>query len=66
MVRGREESDATFHRELPADADKRLIPLTYEGVEVRGIRAADLETDAAADAAFRDRIDFMARRKESP
>jgi len=55
----------TYHRELPADADKRLVPLTYEGVEVRRIRAADLETDQAADAAVRDLIEFMARRKES-
>jgi hypothetical protein len=28
----------TYHRELPAEADKRLVPLTYEGVEVRRIR----------------------------
>ncbi|EJL01865.1 MULTISPECIES: hypothetical protein [Pseudomonas] len=25
----------TYHAELPAEADKRLVPLTYEGVEVR-------------------------------
>lgn len=55
----------TFHRELPAEADKRLVPLTYEGVEVRRIRAAELETDVAADIAVKDLIDFMARRKES-
>lgn len=55
----------TFHRELPAEADKRLVPLTYEGVEVRRIRASDLESDAAADQAVRDLIEFMARRKES-
>ncbi|MCK7581488.1 MAG: hypothetical protein MZV65_41610 [Chromatiales bacterium] len=55
----------TFHRELPAEADKRLVPLTCEGVEVRRIRAADLETEAAADQVVRDLIDFMANRKES-
>lgn len=55
----------TFHRELPAEADKRLVPLTYEGVEVRRIRAKDLETDETADAAVKDLIEFMARRKES-
>ena len=55
----------SFHRELPAEADKRLIPLTYEGVEVRRIRAADLATDIAADEAVRDLIQFMSRRKES-
>jgi hypothetical protein len=55
----------TYHRELPAEADKRLVPLTYEGVEVRRIRAAELGTDAEADAAVRDLIEFMARRKES-
>jgi len=55
----------TFHRELPAEADKRLIPLTYEGVEVRRIRADDLESDTAADLAVKELIDFMARRKES-
>ena len=55
----------TFHRELPAEADKRLVPLTCEGVEVRRIRAADLETDAAADVVVRDLIEFMSRRKES-
>lgn len=55
----------TFHKELPAEADKRLVPLTYEGVEVRRIRADDLESDAAADSAVKELIDFMARRKES-
>lgn len=55
----------TYHRELPAEADKRLVPLTYEGVEVRRIRAADLETDNAADHAVRELIEFMSRRKES-
>lgn len=55
----------SFHKELPAEADKRLVPLTYEGVEVRRIRAAELTTDAAADAVVRDFMQFMARRKES-
>src|SRR3990170_1900676 len=55
----------TFHKELPADADKRLVPLTYEGVDVRGNGAADLESDEAADIAVKDLIDFMARRKEA-
>jgi len=55
----------TYHRELPAEADKRLIPLTYEGVEVRRIRAVELGSDAQADAAVKELIDFMARRKEA-
>ena len=55
----------TYHRELPAEADKRLVPLTYEGVEVRRIRAADLGSDGAADLAVKDLVEFMARRKES-
>jgi hypothetical protein len=55
----------TYHKELPAEADRRLVPLTYEGVEVRRIRAADLQGDEAADAAVKDLIDFMARRKEA-
>lgn len=55
----------TFHRELPAEADKRLVPLTYEGVEVRRIRASDLESDEAADSAVVDLIEFMKRRKDS-
>lgn len=55
----------TYHRESPAEADKRLIPLTYEGVEVRRIRAADLTSAAAADSIVRDLIQFMAKRKES-
>lgn len=55
----------TYHRELPAEADKRLVPLTYEGVEVRRIRAADLESDESADQVVRDLIDFMTKRKES-
>ncbi|MFR0688621.1 hypothetical protein ACLUTX_04455 [Enterobacterales bacterium AE_CKDN230030158-1A_HGKHYDSX7] len=55
----------TYHRELPAEADKRLVPLTYEGVEVRRIRAADLQSDEQADAVVRELIDFMARRKEA-
>jgi len=55
----------TFHRELPAEAEKRLIPLTYEGVEVRRIRAADLSSSSAADEIVRELIQFMVRRKES-
>ena len=55
----------TYHRELPAEADKRLVPLTYEGVEVRRIRASDLVSDEAADLAVKELIGFMARRKES-
>lgn len=55
----------TYHRELPAEADKRLIPLTYEGVEVRRIKASELETDASADLVVRELIEFMAHRKES-
>jgi very-short-patch-repair endonuclease len=55
----------TYHKELPAEADKRLVPLTYEGVEVRRIRAADIESDNAADTVVRDLIEFMARRKEA-
>lgn len=55
----------TFHKELPAEADKRLVPLTYEGVEVRRIRADDLATDVDADAVVKELVEFMARRKES-
>lgn len=55
----------TFHKELPAEADKRLVPLTWEGVEVRRIRAAEVATPTLADAAVRDLIQFMSRRKES-
>ena len=55
----------TYHRELPAEADKRLIPLTYEGVEVRRIRAAEVATAKDADIVVRDLIQFMAKRKES-
>jgi hypothetical protein len=55
----------TYHRELPAEADKRLVPLTYEGVEVRRIRASELTSDAAADGAVKELVEFMARRKES-
>jgi len=55
----------TYHRESPAEAERRLVPLTYEGVEVRRIRAEDLNSDTAADAAVRELIEFMARRKEA-
>jgi hypothetical protein len=55
----------SFHKELPAEADKRLVPLTYEGVEVKRIRAADVATDEMADAAVRDLVQFMSRRKEA-
>jgi hypothetical protein len=55
----------TYHKELPAEAEKRLIPLTYEGVEVRRIRAVDLNSDAAADKAVQELINFMSKRKES-
>jgi very-short-patch-repair endonuclease len=54
-----------FHRELPAEADKRLVPLTYEGVEVHRVQAAKLATDEAADAVVKDLVDFMAKRKEA-
>lgn len=53
----------TYHRESPAEADKRLVPLTWEGVEVRRIRAADLSSDSAADDVVKDLIDFMSKRK---
>lgn len=55
----------TYHNELPAEADKRLVPLTYEGVEVRRIRAEDLKSDAAADQSVRELIEFMDRRKSA-
>ena len=55
----------TYHRELPAEADKRLVPLTYEGVEVRRVRAEDLRDDQAADRVVHELIEFMARRKEA-
>ncbi|WP_082548399.1 hypothetical protein [Massilia sp. Root335] len=55
----------TYHRELPAEADKRLIPLTYEGVEVRRIRASEVGNDKDADVVVRDLIQFMAKRKEA-
>jgi len=55
----------TYHRELPAEADKRLLPLTYEGVEVRRIRASELESDDAADVAVAELVEFMKHRKDS-
>lgn len=53
----------TFHKESPADADKRLIPLTHEGVEVRRIRADDVSTDQQADVVVKELIQFMDKRK---
>jgi hypothetical protein len=55
----------TYHRELPAEADKRLIPLTYEGVDVRRVRASELSSDVAADTVVKELIDYMAKRKAS-
>ncbi|HMV46595.1 MAG TPA: hypothetical protein PLD20_31995 [Blastocatellia bacterium] len=55
----------SFHKETPAEADKRLVPLTHEGVEVRRIRASDVANDAMADKAVRELIDFMSKRKEA-
>jgi hypothetical protein len=55
----------TYHKETPADAEKRLIPLTYEGVEVRRIRAAELTSAAEADFAVKQLVEFMAKRKEA-
>jgi hypothetical protein len=55
----------TFHKETPAEADKRLIPLTHEGVEVRRIRAADVATEDLANDAVRELIQFMSRRKKA-
>ena len=53
----------TYHRESPADADKRLVPLTWEGVEVRRIRASELSSNNAANVVVKDLIDFMTKRK---
>lgn len=55
----------TYHKELPAEADKRLVPLTYEGVEVKRIRASELTSSQAADEVVKDLIQFMSRRKEA-
>jgi len=52
----------TFHKESPADAQKLLVPLTYESVEVTRIRAADVATDAAANEVVRDLIQYMDRK----
>lgn len=54
-----------FHKESPADAEKRLVPLTYEGVEVWRIRASDLESEDMANLAVKQLIAFMASRKEA-
>ncbi|WP_339535493.1 hypothetical protein [Pseudomonas hunanensis] len=53
----------TYHREIPAEADKRLVPLTYEGVEVRRVRASEVGSDAAADQVVRELMEFMSSRK---
>lgn len=55
----------TYHMELPAEADKRLVPLTYEGVEVRRIRASELVSAQAAEKVVTDLVQFMDRRKAS-
>jgi hypothetical protein len=55
----------TFHTETPSDADKRLIPLTHEGVEVRRIPATEVASDDRADVAVRHLIQFMKGRKQS-
>ena len=55
----------TYHNESPSDADKRLVPLTYEGVEVRRVPAKDLATDEAADHVVANLVEFMASRKAS-
>jgi len=53
----------TFHRETPADADKRLVPLTHEGIEVRRIRAAEVASDTLADKTTKELIAYMNSRK---
>lgn len=55
----------TYHSERPSEADKRLVPLTYEGVEVRRIPAAELSSEKAADGVVRELVQFMSRRKEA-
>jgi very-short-patch-repair endonuclease len=55
----------TFHRESPADADKRLIPLTHEGIEVRRIRAAEVSSSEQAEIVVRELISYMSSRKRS-
>jgi hypothetical protein len=54
-----------FTKSFLTEADKRLIPLTYEGVEVRRVRAEELSDASSADNVVKELIDFMARRKES-
>ncbi len=54
-----------YHKESPAEAEKRLLPLTHEGVEVRRIRSEDLSSDIVADEIVRDLIRFMDSRKAS-
>ena len=54
-----------YHKESPAEADKRLVPLTYEGVEVRRISASDLTSDSKADLIVQALIHYMASRKDA-
>lgn len=55
----------TFHRESPAEADKRLIPLTHDGIEVRRIKAEEVSDEAHVEAAVRKLINYMSSRKRS-
>lgn len=55
----------TFHRESPAEADKRLIPLTHDGIEVRRIKAEEVSDEAHAEVAVRKLINYMSSRKRS-
>ncbi|TPG84750.1 hypothetical protein [Pseudomonas mandelii] len=55
----------TYHHETPAQADQRLIPLTYEGVEVRRVQASEVKDDCSADSVVRNLCEFMARRKSA-
>lgn len=55
----------TFHPESRAEADKRLIPVTHDGIEVRRIKAEDVSDEARAEVVVRKLINYMANRKRS-
>ena len=53
----------TYHRETPADAQRRLTPMEYEGVKVLRFNAEELANDEMAVSVVDKAIKWMAKAK---
>lgn len=53
----------TYHRESPADAHQRLLPLDHEGAKVERVRAEECATPHKAEACARRLITVLEKRR---